>query len=169
MFIIAQIKRLHRLYRLHKLAATCTMCGGDKEVYSPWQDPYGNTHQYKPCPACDATGEEKEKAPELAKEMAPEKPAKKSKGNLPRDSKGKLSAYAWPGGYPYFYIINGKDVYCHECAVAEDTYNQLVTDEDAPGNEVTAADINWEDDSLYCENCGDRIESAYAEPEDNTP
>jgi hypothetical protein len=30
---------------------------------------------------------------------------------------------------------------------------------------VEALDVNWEDPSLYCDHCGARIESAYAEVE----
>ena len=30
---------------------------------------------------------------------------------------------------------------------------------------IVAADINYEDSALYCDHCGDRIESAHAEDE----
>jgi hypothetical protein len=29
---------------------------------------------------------------------------------------------------------------------------------------VEALDVNWEDPDLFCDHCGNRIESAYAEP-----
>ena len=31
------------------------------------------------------------------------------------------------------------------------------------GWRVVAEDVNWEDDTLFCDNCGERIESAYAD------
>lgn len=64
-------------------------------------------------------------------------------------SDGTLSACAWPGGYPLFYIDTCSNVLCPSCASRE-------TD---PSQEPIAADINWED----AHDCGKRIESAYAE------
>ena len=75
--------------------------------------------------------------------------------NLPRDNDGKLSAHAWPGGYPLFYLDCENSVLCPKCA------NRDVDQAQAP----TACDVNYEDDSLFCEDCGYRIESAYAEDE----
>lgn len=73
------------------------------------------------------------------------------------DSDGKLPAYAWPGGYPLFYLTDQNTVLCPEHASVEREYSDEL---------ITAVDVNWEDDSLYCEH-GERIESAYAEPEDD--
>lgn len=72
-----------------------------------------------------------------------------------RDSRGKLPSYAWPGGYPLYYILKDTNIVCPDCA------NKL------PKGEVELADVNWENCDLYCDECGDRIESAYAEDEDN--
>jgi hypothetical protein len=33
--------------------------------------------------------------------------------------------------------------------------------------QVVAYDVNWEDASLYCEHTSERIESAYAEPDES--
>ena len=71
-----------------------------------------------------------------------------------RDAHGKLPAYAWPGGYPIFYLTKKGNVLCPKCANKEG-----VRSEDPP----TAHDANWEDPDLYCEGCNKRIESAYAE------
>lgn len=79
--------------------------------------------------------------------------------DLPRDSDGELSAYAWPGGYPIFYIDRESNVLCVECARRDVDDSQAVTD----------ADINWEDPSLYCADCSARIESAYAEDDAPNP
>lgn len=75
--------------------------------------------------------------------------------DLPRDTDGKLSAYAWPGGYPIYYLDKGGNVLCVKCARREVDQSQ----------DVVAAGINWEDPALHCDDCSERIESAYAEPE----
>jgi uncharacterized Zn finger protein (UPF0148 family) len=72
-----------------------------------------------------------------------------------RDNDGQLPTYAWPGGYPLFYLGEDGDVFCPACA------NQI----DA-NPEIVHVDINWEDPDLYCEGCSKRIESAYAEDEE---
>ena len=78
-----------------------------------------------------------------------------------RDNDGKLPAYAWPGGYPIYYLASDNGVLCPKCAngykEGRDTEEQL---------KPIAADVNWEDSSLYCEHCSERIESAYAEDEE---
>jgi hypothetical protein len=65
-----------------------------------------------------------------------------------------VPAYAWPGGYPIFYVTFDTAILCPKCASKTDN---LVT--------VQTADINYEDASLYCDDCNERIESAYAEDE----
>lgn len=35
---------------------------------------------------------------------------------LPRDEDGKLSAYAWPGGYDIMYLDHDNSVLCVDCA-----------------------------------------------------
>ena len=75
--------------------------------------------------------------------------------HLPHDSNGKLSAYAWPGGYPLFYVDKQASVLCPACANKEVDQSQ----------EVVGCDVNWEDAGLYCGDCSERIESAYAEDE----
>jgi hypothetical protein len=65
---------------------------------------------------------------------------------------GTLPAYAWPGGYPVFYLDGENCVLCPKCANKEAT---------AP----TVYGVNWEDPQLFCEECNECIESAYAEDE----
>ena len=71
----------------------------------------------------------------------------------------RLIRYAWPGGYPVFYINGENCVLCPDCA-------QESVDEYEPGmwvkNLPKVYGVNWEDPDLFCE-CGERIESAYAE------
>ena len=68
------------------------------------------------------------------------------------DDSGKLMSYAWPGMYPLFYIDTGCNASCPDCANKE-----------AITPDLRAARVNWEDASLYCDECSKRIESAYAE------
>jgi len=74
------------------------------------------------------------------------------------------SGYAWPGGYPLYFITGDGAALCHECGKTEgkricDSIREQATD----GWRVEAQVVNWEDPSLYCDHCGGRIESAYAE------
>jgi hypothetical protein len=70
-------------------------------------------------------------------------------------SNGKLRSFTDLGGYPVFYLDRANNCLCAECAQNNDEYDQP----------ITAVDINWEDSSLYCDQCSERIESAYAEDE----
>ena len=58
------------------------------------------------------------------------------------------------GGYPIFYVTGNGDCLCPRCALEA----ERIGDDPA-----IACDANWEDPSLYCDDCGARIESAYAE------
>lgn len=73
-----------------------------------------------------------------------------------RDSNGALPPYAWPGGYPIFYLAADNGVLCPKCAnsyaAGIDTEEQLMP---------IAAGINWEDETMCCENCSVWIEAAY--------
>lgn len=74
--------------------------------------------------------------------------------------------YAWPGGYPTYFVTSDGAALCHQCAKQEgkaicDSIRNGFSD----GWKVEAQDVNWEDPSLYCTHCGERIESAYAEDE----
>jgi hypothetical protein len=75
-----------------------------------------------------------------------------------RLSDGSLPAYAWPGGYPIYYLAADNGILCPKCANA---YRPEL-DNEAQLKPVQA-DVNYEDPSLYCEHCNLRIESAYAE------
>lgn len=62
---------------------------------------------------------------------------------------GKLHHSAWPGLYPLYYITENGLTICPKCA-NEDTSDPPI-----------AADANYENTALYCEDCGERIPSAY--------
>ena len=75
--------------------------------------------------------------------------------------------YAWPGRYPiYFMCEDGDDLHPH---CVKETYRQVAWavrhNIHRDQWRVVAADVNWEDPSLYCAHCNKRIESAYAEDE----
>lgn len=75
---------------------------------------------------------------------------------------GKLPAYAWPGGYPVYYLAADNGVLCPACA------NEYTPDRDNQKQlEPVVYGINYEDPALYCEHCNKRVESAYAEDEAN--
>jgi len=67
---------------------------------------------------------------------------------------------AWPGCYPLYYLTKDCGVLCPDCV---NNNNELVTDPDDPQWYIVAFDINYENTSLHCENCGNRIESAYGD------
>lgn len=70
--------------------------------------------------------------------------------------------WAWPGGYPLYYICADGGELCSKCANAEIEFTA------APDAEtmwrLDAVEINYEDDHLVCCHCGQHIESAYGEP-----
>ena len=68
--------------------------------------------------------------------------------------------YTELGCYPIYYVAKDGGVLSPE-AVEENL--DLCRDPDDAQWYVVAADVNWEDSSLYCEHTGKRIESAYAE------
>ena len=71
-------------------------------------------------------------------------------------------AYAWPGGYPLYFITNDG------AALSFDAVRQnlrFVIDSIAndlrDGWRVVGCDVNWEDDSLLCDHTFQAIPSAY--------
>ena len=79
-----------------------------------------------------------------------------------RDREGRCDKYAWPGGYPVFYLCADGGILCPDCVDAE---KELIDAADQSDEQwlVIAQEINYEDGSLYCDNCSNRIESAYAD------
>lgn len=80
-----------------------------------------------------------------------------------------LDAFAWPGGYPLFYIFTDGGVICPKCV------NDNIAEIDAAirgehrhnshgGWAIDAADVNYEDDDMHCDHCHKPIESAYGSP-----
>jgi hypothetical protein len=71
---------------------------------------------------------------------------------------GQVLRYAWPGGYPVFYVCDDGGALCPTCV-----QENLEQCQDADDCElfVTTHGINYENDSLYCDHCSETIESAY--------
>lgn len=80
----------------------------------------------------------------------------------------KHGPYAWPGGYPTYFVMSDGGTLCHSCALQEGKRITAAIREGLGNRDdwsVEAQDVNWEDPALYCDHCGSRIESAYAEDE----
>lgn len=79
-----------------------------------------------------------------------------------------LDAWAWPGGYPLFYIFTDGGCVCPECV----NKNIVEIDEALRGGgnrnshggwAIDGYEANYEDPDIHCDHCSKRIESAYAE------
>jgi len=77
---------------------------------------------------------------------------------FPTMTDGSLYKYSSVGCYPLFYIDGHNEVLCRDCA-------QESLNSDFEQDRPVACEANWEDPNLFC-NCGERIESAYADCED---
>lgn len=72
--------------------------------------------------------------------------------------------YAWPGGYPTFFITEDGAALCHKCAKREgQRIISSIRDGANADWRVVAMEINWEDTDCYCDHCSKQIESAYGE------
>lgn len=72
---------------------------------------------------------------------------------------GKLRKLASIGCYPVFYMTRKGQALCADCAT------EVMHEDTGPVD----ADVNWEDPDLFCDECSQRIESAYAEDEASLP
>ena len=72
--------------------------------------------------------------------------------------------YAWPGGYPLYFIATNGDPLSFEAVRANWRAVCECHIKDGPACwDVSAIDTNWEDSELCCAETGERIESAYAD------
>lgn len=72
--------------------------------------------------------------------------------------------YAWPGGYPLFFITDDGGVLSFKTVREEyDQIRESIEEDLNDGWRVVAVDVNWEDPELYDDHTNERIESAYAE------
>ena len=73
--------------------------------------------------------------------------------------------YAWPGGYPLYFIASDGEAISFKSAREN---RRLILEAIAyadhrSGFRVMWMDINWENPSLFCADTGERIPSAYVE------
>jgi hypothetical protein len=74
--------------------------------------------------------------------------------------------YAWPGGYPcYFVTSDGAALSWNAARHNRRAILEAIAGKLSDGWRVIGMDINWEDSALYCDDTGERIESAYTEDE----
>ena len=72
--------------------------------------------------------------------------------------------YAWPGGYPrYFITLDGAALSFKSALHNSHLIIDSIRENSNDGWQVVACEVNWEDAGLYCDDTGERIESAYAE------
>jgi hypothetical protein len=77
-----------------------------------------------------------------------------------RDSNGgELPAFAWPGGYPMYYLAEDGEILCPDCANRKN-------DADAAWR-LVGYDVHFEGPTLSCSHCGADIVSGSGDPDDN--
>ena len=86
-----------------------------------------------------------------------------STSDIIRPIRRKWRTFTDLGGYPLFYVTKDCGVLCPKCA----NKNLKLTLGDDPQWRIVDCDINYEDTSLYCDNCNELVESAYGEDEDD--
>jgi hypothetical protein len=86
--------------------------------------------------------------------------------NKELESEIRGGPYAWPGGYPKYFVMTDGEPMCWS-DVAANFKLVLAANKANCGHIWQAANcqVNWEDDSLFCCHCGQRIEAAY--PKEN--
>jgi len=80
-----------------------------------------------------------------------------------RKLRDELIASPYPFGYPAFAITADGGALCHKCCHSERSAIGFTYGND--GWNIAALSVNYEDPSLVCDHCSERIESAYAESE----
>jgi len=74
--------------------------------------------------------------------------------------------YAWPGGYPLYFVASDGEALSF--AAAKKEAKQIcaaIREKSRCGWQVIGCEVNWENADLTCAHSGERIPSAYAEPE----
>lgn len=73
--------------------------------------------------------------------------------------------YAWPGGYPLYFITSDGAALSFKAAKAErrNILEALRDNATGSGWHVAGIDVNWEDSDLTCDHTNEKIESAYGE------
>lgn len=77
-----------------------------------------------------------------------------------------LDSYAWPSGYPIYYIFSDGGAICPDCVntnVSEivEANNGKARHNSHGGWAVDGWDVNYDDADLTCDHCNKPIEAAY--------
>lgn len=76
----------------------------------------------------------------------------------------EIGPYAWPGGYPLYFVTADCGVLSWQAAIDEQALiRDAIIEGYDPQWQVVALEINYEDNDLYCDHTGNKIESAYGE------
>jgi len=84
---------------------------------------------------------------------------------ITRQDDGTLPSYAWPGGYPIYYLTKDCGVLCPDCANGKHGSEAHEANDD-PQWRLVACDVHWEGEPLTCDHCNAEIESAYGEDDE---
>ncbi len=73
--------------------------------------------------------------------------------------------YAWPGGYPIYFVTADGEALSFSAAKAEkrNILEALASKDINSSWMICGADINWESNDLFCGHTGKQIESAYGD------
>lgn len=76
----------------------------------------------------------------------------------------EIGPYAWSGGYPFYFITADGGVLSRQAAIDEQSLirDAIIGGYD-PQWQAVAIEINYEDNGLYCDHTGNKIESAYGD------
>jgi len=78
--------------------------------------------------------------------------------------------YAWPGGYPKYFITEDGGALSYNTVMQEySSVTRAIGYNESPEWRVIGVDINWEDPDLRDDHTGEPIECAYCDDEDDTP
>ena len=84
---------------------------------------------------------------------------------LDNEETATVVCYAWPGGYPMFYLTTADCVLCPGCV--QDNLSECAGTAEPDDHDgqwfVCRAGINWEDSDMTCDECLKEIESAYGD------
>lgn len=78
----------------------------------------------------------------------------------------RVGPYTDLGGYPLAAIMEDGSCMCHDCVKKDfKTILRATLWPDGPRDSwaIAGVEVNWENDSLFCDDCGTQINSAYGE------
>ena len=69
--------------------------------------------------------------------------------------------YVWPGGYARVAIADDYGVLCAKCC--KENFREIAASNPKDGWHLETLFVNWEDSTLYCDNCGEDIPAEYSD------